>query len=638
MMEVLVGIAVAILLFVVGLRIRAGTITIADFTGLLTGLGVLAGPARRLGGSFASVQQGGAALDRVFMLFDAENTIRDGPDKLGRVIGQIRFEDVHFAYPDGHVALEGVDFTIEPGLRCAFVGRSGAGKSTVFNLLPRLYDPTSGRILIDGRDIRTLTLASLRDQVAVVSQDSVLLSGTVAENIGFGRRSASRGEIEAAARDAAADGFIRALPDGYDTQVVPTAGQFSGGERQRLSIARAFLRDAPILLLDEPTSALDAESEAVIRGALDRLARGRTTLVIAHRLSTVLDADMIVVMDRGRIVEQGTHAELLELGGSTPTSTRSSSPAPDPWRRHRRRPRRYLAPTEEPMTSGLHATDRSRPPGLRARTRGTSCRASSPTTSRGLDRGRGLRRAALAAGQVPLRLLPGARRRRHADRRQGRPRRRRWRSGSACTACAPGSRSSRPRSPWSRTRPPPGRLADPRHPALGWRACVRTPAPLLAGLAPLAPGEMPPGASRSAVPETGVELLPDDSYILEMGFERLNGVDFRKGCYVGQEVTARMKHKTELRKGLVRVRVEGEAPPPGTEIRAGDKPAGTLHSTAGGQGARLPPLRPRARGRARVARARRGSCRWRWRSGARGAILRERLVDVAVGAPPGWRR
>lgn len=315
LMEILVGLAVAVLLFVVALRMQAGTITIADFTGLLTGLGVIASPARRLGGNFATVQQGAAALDRVFLLFDAQNTILDGPDTMGRSLGQIRFEAVDFAYPDGHVALENVTLAIEPGMRCAFVGRSGAGKSTVFNLLPRLYDPTAGRILIDGRDIRSLTLASLRDQIAVVSQESVLLTGTVAQNIGFGRRDASREEIEAAARAAAADGFIRALPQGYDTPVMPSAGQFSGGERQRLSIARAILRDAPILLLDEPTSALDAESEALIRDALERLARGRTTLVIAHRLATVLDSDLIVVMDRGRIVEQGSHAALLADAG-----------------------------------------------------------------------------------------------------------------------------------------------------------------------------------------------------------------------------------------------------------------------------------------------------------------------------------
>ena len=314
-MEFLLGIAIALLLYLVGRRIAAGTMSIADFTGLLTGLGIVAGPARRLGGTFATAVQGRAALDRVFMLFDVENTIVDGARTIPRAIGQVRFEAVSFAYPDGHRALEQVDFTVEPGMKTALVGRSGAGKSTVFNLLPRLYDPTEGRILIDGIDIRDLTLASLRDQIAVVSQESILLSGTVAENIGFGRRGAERAEIEAAAQAAAADEFIAALPRGYDTRIVPSEQGFSGGERQRLSIARAILRDAPILLLDEPTSALDAESEAQIRLGLDRLARGRTTLVIAHRLATVLDSDLILVMDRGRIVERGSHAELMALEG-----------------------------------------------------------------------------------------------------------------------------------------------------------------------------------------------------------------------------------------------------------------------------------------------------------------------------------
>jgi subfamily B ATP-binding cassette protein MsbA len=315
LMEVLIGLAVAILLFLVARRINAGTITIADFTGLLTGLGVLSAPARQLGGTFANVMQGRAALDRIYMLFDVENTITDGPRTVDRATGRIRFEDVSFAYPDGHVALENVTLDIPPGSKTAFVGRSGAGKSTIFNLLPRLYDPVSGRILIDDLDARELTLDSLRDQIAVVSQDSVLFTGTVAENIGFGRRGASREQIEAAARDAAADRFIRALPRGYDTPVMPTESAFSGGERQRLSIARAILRDAPILLLDEATSALDAEAESQIQEALHRLAEGRTTLVIAHRLATVLDSDLIVVMDRGRVVETGRHSDLVGQGG-----------------------------------------------------------------------------------------------------------------------------------------------------------------------------------------------------------------------------------------------------------------------------------------------------------------------------------
>lgn len=315
LMEVLIGLAVALLLYFVARRIAAGTMSIADFTGLLTGLGVVSAPARRLGGSFANVVQGRGALDRVFMLFDVQNAITDGPRTAGRAVGEIRFEQVSFRYPDGHVALQEIDLHIAPGTRTAFVGRSGAGKSTIFNLLPRLYDASAGRIMIDGTDIREFTLASLRDQIAVVSQDSVLFTGTVAENIGFGRRGASRAEIEDAARAAAADGFIRALPKGYDTPIVPSESSFSGGERQRLSIARAILRDAPILMLDEPTSALDAESEATIRLGLDRLSEGRTTLVIAHRLATILDADQIVVMDHGRIRERGTHRDLLALRG-----------------------------------------------------------------------------------------------------------------------------------------------------------------------------------------------------------------------------------------------------------------------------------------------------------------------------------
>jgi len=222
---------------------------------------------------------------------------------------------VDFIYPDGYHALHDVNLTIEPGKTYAFVGRSGAGKSTIFNLLPRLFDATEGRISIDGRDVMDHTLTALRNQISVVSQVSVLLTGTVQENIGVGRKSADKALCVKAATAAAADGFISALPMSYDTQIDPAQNAFSGGERQRLSIARAILRDAPILLLDEPTSALDAESENIIRAALDELSEGRTTLVIAHRLATILDADQIVVMDKGRIVDQGTHDELLKNGG-----------------------------------------------------------------------------------------------------------------------------------------------------------------------------------------------------------------------------------------------------------------------------------------------------------------------------------
>ncbi|MEM8570075.1 MAG: ABC transporter ATP-binding protein [Pseudomonadota bacterium] len=315
LMEVCIGLAVAVLLVVVAQRVMAGTTTIADFTGLLTGFGVISGPVRRIGGSYANLMQGRAALDRIYALFDAENYVAGGPREVQHVHGSVHFEDVSFAYPDGHVALENVTLTIPQGKKTAFVGRSGAGKTTVFNLLPRLYDPLSGSISIDGIDLRDFTLASLRDKIAVVSQETVLLSATVAENIGFGRPGATREEIEAAARDAAAEEFIRALPEGFDTLIRPSEQSFSGGERQRISIARAMLRDAPILLLDEATSALDAESEAQIQSALRRLAEGRTTMVIAHRLATVLDADLIVVMDRARVVEMGRHDELLARKG-----------------------------------------------------------------------------------------------------------------------------------------------------------------------------------------------------------------------------------------------------------------------------------------------------------------------------------
>ena len=317
LVEILSGTAIAALLFAVSWGISRGTITVADFIGLLTGVGVLSQPARQMGKTFASAAQGTVALDRIFPILDAQNEIVDKPNAitLENTKGQVQFDAVEFVYPNGFAALKNLTLDVPAGSKVAFVGRSGAGKSTVFNLIPRLFDPTGGRVLIDGMDIKDITIESLRRQIAVVSQDAVLLSGSVRENIGFGRLGAAREDIENAAKSAAADAFIQRLPEGYETLVTSASNHFSGGEKQRLSIARAILRDAAILLLDEPTSALDAESEAAIKAALDKLAKGRTTFIIAHRLSTILDADMIVVMDQGSVIETGTHKELLENGG-----------------------------------------------------------------------------------------------------------------------------------------------------------------------------------------------------------------------------------------------------------------------------------------------------------------------------------
>lgn len=318
LMEILGGFAIAALLFLVAWRMQSGAIDLAGFIGMLTALGVATTPARKLGSAYTMALQGMGALDRVFALYDTPHKIQDGAfeyEKGKKAIGGIRFESVNFIYPDGYHALYDMNLDIEAGKTYAFVGRSGAGKSTIFNLLPRLFDATSGNILIDGRSLTDFKLSCLRDQISVVSQDSILLTGTVLENIAFGRENASEEDCILAAKAAAAHGFISELKNGYQTHIDPSKASFSGGEKQRLSIARAILRNSPILLLDEPTSALDAESEASIREALGNLSKMRTTLVIAHRLSTILDADQIVVMDKGRIVDQGNHQELLERGG-----------------------------------------------------------------------------------------------------------------------------------------------------------------------------------------------------------------------------------------------------------------------------------------------------------------------------------
>ncbi|AWN44226.1 ABC transporter ATP-binding protein [Methylobacterium durans] len=318
LLEVGGGVAVAAVLMLVGQRVMSGERTVGDFTGYTAALLLAAQPARALGTLNAILQEAAAALQRYFALMDEAPRIREAPGAtpLAAGPGEIRFEAVRFRYREDVPALEGIDLTVPAGRTTALVGRSGSGKSSLLNLVPRLYDVTGGRVTIDGQDVRAVTIPSLRAAVAVVSQEVVLFDDTIAANIGFGRPGATEAEIEAAARAAAAHDFIVRLPEGYGFRVGPAGGRLSGGERQRISLARAFLKDAPILLLDEATSALDSESERLVQGALERLMRGRTTLVIAHRLSTVREADQIVVMEAGRVVETGTHAALMAGAGT----------------------------------------------------------------------------------------------------------------------------------------------------------------------------------------------------------------------------------------------------------------------------------------------------------------------------------
>ena len=317
------AIAVAAVIGVAAWRISTGAVTGEQLIAFIVILLLLSQPARSIGTLNAVLQEGLAALERIFWVIDRKPQINDAPDARELTLpddargAEIVFDGVTFGYPGGGAtAIEDFSLSVAPGRMVALVGESGAGKSTVFNLLPRLYDIESGTITIDGQELRGVTLSSLRAQMALVAQEAVLFDDTVAANIRFGDQGASDEAVRAAAKAAAADEFIAALPQGYDTRVGDAGGDLSGGQRQRIALARAFLKDAPILLLDEATSALDAESERKVQEALSRLMQGRTTLVIAHRLSTVRDADLICVMDRGRIIEQGSHDELLASGGT----------------------------------------------------------------------------------------------------------------------------------------------------------------------------------------------------------------------------------------------------------------------------------------------------------------------------------
>ena len=318
LMETLGGIALAAVILVGGLWVMEAVLTPGELVTFIAALLAAYRPMKDIANLNVTLQQGLAAAQRVFNVMDTEPEIVDRPGAkiLEAVEGDIRFDHVSFSYGDNIAALNNIDLSISAGQTVALVGPSGAGKSTILNLIPRFYDCGQGQVTIDGIDVRDATLASLRGAIALVSQEITLFDDTVRANIAYGRQGASEDDIIAAARGADAHEFISALKDGYDTHVGGRGLKLSGGQRQRIAIARAMLKNAPILLLDEATSALDSETERQVQTALSKLTQGRTTVVIAHRLSTVIGADRIYVMDSGRILETGTHAELLAKGGA----------------------------------------------------------------------------------------------------------------------------------------------------------------------------------------------------------------------------------------------------------------------------------------------------------------------------------
>jgi len=297
------------------LRVQQGALTVGELLVFAAYLRGFHKPLRRISRVAERAGKAATCVERVTEVLDRRPDVEGGHRDLGRATGAVRFEGVGFAYPGGETVLRGIDLDIRPGETVALVGPSGAGKSTLLALVPRLFDPTEGRVTVDGQDVRDLTLASLRASMAVVPQDGVLFSGTLRENIAYGRPGATDAAIEAAGRAAGLGDLVERLRGGYDAAVGERGVTLSGGQRQRLAIARALVRDAPIVLLDEPTTGLDAESERRVTAAMRRLLRGRTALVIAHRLDTVRGADRIVVLEEGRIVDCGRHDELMARPG-----------------------------------------------------------------------------------------------------------------------------------------------------------------------------------------------------------------------------------------------------------------------------------------------------------------------------------
>jgi subfamily B ATP-binding cassette protein MsbA len=320
LMEILGGFAMAGALWYGSREIASGSLTLGEFLSFIAAMFLMYGPAKKLSRVNANLQQALSASERIFEMLDVHTEVREKPgaSALAPFQRAIEFRDVAFGYEEGlGRILRGVSFTVHAGQMVAIVGRSGAGKTTLVNLLPRFYDVKGGAILIDGVDVRDVSLASLRRQIGFVTQETVLFDDTVAANIAYGTADAAPERIEAAARAAHAHDFITALPDGYNTIIGERGQRISGGQRQRLAIARAILKDAPILVLDEATSALDTEAELLVQEALANLMQNRTSIVIAHRLSTIRRADAIVVLERGRVAEIGRHDELVARPAGT---------------------------------------------------------------------------------------------------------------------------------------------------------------------------------------------------------------------------------------------------------------------------------------------------------------------------------
>ncbi|GEC95976.1 lipid A export ATP-binding/permease protein MsbA [Zoogloea ramigera] len=330
LVQVLAAAAVATVIWTAGSLSAQDKLSPGEFVSFVTAMSMLFEPIRRLTNINAVIQRGLAGAQSIFELLDTPPEVDSASGSLPRAKGELVFDDVSFAYPgQGGLALQGFSLAVHPGQTVALVGASGSGKSTLVNLVARFFEPGSGRILLDGQPLASLPLAHLRAQLGWVGQQVVLFDDTVAANIAYGRPGASEADIRAAARAAHALEFIDKLPDGLATRVGANGSLLSGGQRQRIAIARAFLRDAPILLLDEATSALDNESERAVKDALVELRKNRTVIVIAHRLSTIHDADLIVVMERGRIVETGTHAGLQAGGGAYARLLASGEAIPD---------------------------------------------------------------------------------------------------------------------------------------------------------------------------------------------------------------------------------------------------------------------------------------------------------------------